>query len=155
MKNFNTFIAAILIAITPVYLTGCQSLQNATPTERIERSIPYLRASAIVITNGVFNYAVDEEDREAKAQVVYDIALVIESMTVEGKLDINSVAELVSNYVPDKSHWHEFAVSLIMIYADVHAQAQDLEDANKVKVLVKALNAIAGGCKSAAKVYLD
>ena len=155
MKNFSTILLAILLALSPICLIGCQSLQDATPAQRIERSIPYLRGSAIIITNGVFNYAVDEEDRKAKAQIVYDIALVIETMTAEGKIDINSVAELVSNYVPDKSHWSEFAASIIMIYADVHAQAQDLEDTSKTKVLAKALNAIAGGCKAASRVYLD
>lgn len=155
MKSFKLIISAILIAAMPVYFTGCQSINSSDPVVRIERSIPYLRASAIVVTMSVFNYAVSEEDRAEKAKIVYDIAYVIEQMTLNEDIDINTVAEVISHYVPDKSHWSEFAANIILIYADFHAQAQSFEQPEKIKVLTKALNAIASGCRAAAKPYIE
>jgi hypothetical protein len=155
MKSFKTLICAILIACLPVYFTGCQSINSSDPLVRIEKSVPYLRASAMVVTGYVFNYAVSEDDRAEKAQVVYDIAYVIEQLTVNGDVDIETFAQVVSHYVPDKSHWAEFAASIILIYADFHAQAQSFEQPEKLRVLTKALNAIAGGCRAAAKPYVE
>lgn len=153
MKNFSIFIMALIMAFSSV---SCQSTSK-DPFVRIEKSTPYLRASAILITNSVFSYAVSDEDRSAKAKVVYDVATLIEELTVDGDVSINAIAELVSMYVPDKSHWHEFASNLILIYADVHAQVIELEgdNADKRRILAKALKQIAGGCKAAASLYQE
>lgn len=155
MINFKNLIAAILIATISVSVTGCQSMEGLTYSQKVERSIPYLRISAMVITNGVFSHAVSESDRSEKAQIVYNIAELIESLTGQETIDINSVAEKVSNFVPDKSHWNELVANLILIYADIHANAQSLGEEDKSRVLKKALNAIAAGCKASAKPFLQ
>mgnify|MGYP007090110568 CR=1 FL=1 len=154
MKSFNVLVAVILMLVIPASFTGCQSMEGLTYEQRVERSIPYLRVSAMIITNGVFAHAVSENDRQEKAKVVYDIAELIESLTVQENIDINSVAEKVSNFVPDKSHWHEMVANLNLIYADLHANAQSLEEGDKSRVLKIALNAIAAGCKVSAKPFL-
>mgnify|MGYP006935481202 CR=1 FL=1 len=154
MKNFSTILLAIVIALSGV---SCQSINSSDPFVRIEKSTPYLRASAIIITNGVFSYAISDSDRAEKAKIVYDIATVIEQLTIDGDISIESVSEIISYYVPDRSHWHEFAANIILIYADVYAQVKDLEgdNADKRRILAKALNQIAGGCKAAASVYQE
>lgn len=154
MKNFKVLFLALIVAISSV---SCQSLNSNDPYVRIERSTPYLRASAIVVTNGVLGYAISDSDRAEKAKVVYDIATVIEQLTIDGDVSIESISEVLLSYVPEKSHWYEFATNLILIYADVHAQVRDLEGdpSDKRKILVKALNQIAGGCKVAANVYAE
>lgn len=154
MKNFKILMAAILMLMVSVSFTGCQSMEGLTYEQRIERSIPYLRVSAMVITNGVFAYAVSENDKQEKAKVVYDIAELIESLTIQETIDINSVAEKISGFIPDKSHWNEMVANLILIYADLHANAQSLEEDDKSRILKKALNAIAAGCKVSAKPFI-
>lgn len=151
MKNFSIIFLAIAIAFSGV---SCQSTSN-DPYKQIERYVPYLRGSAMVITSSVFNAAISDKDKADKAKIVYDIATVIEQLTIDGDISVESIAETISKYLPVNSHWDEFAANIILIYADVYAQSQELEDQDsKRKILVKALNQIAGGCKAAAKIYV-
>lgn len=152
MKSLNAVFLAIVIAVYP--LVGCASFKSADPYQRVELSLPYLRTSAMLIAGSVFNYAVSEEDREAKARIVYDIASTIEELTKEGDISVEKIGEIVSNYLPDKSHWDEFAANIILLYADVYGQTDLFQGDEKRQLLVKALNYIATGCKAAAKIYI-
>lgn len=145
MKNFELF---LLVGILCVLLSGCSSFYT-----NLERSTPYLKSSSAIVTQVLLLEAVDEEDRKEKAQIVISIADLIIEIGESGDVSIENFGNKISYFVPNKSHWHEFATALILVYADFHAQAQELEGAEKQKVLLKALNKIAAGCKVAAEQF--
>jgi hypothetical protein len=149
MKNFNQNVLTFIILIGCFLLLGCQSTGFYS---NLEKATPYLRSSSAIITSLTLQEAVSEDDRKEKAKIILNIASVIEEMTQNGEVDILVFADKISNSLPNKNHWDEFAASLILIYADFNAQAQSVLDENDRKqVLIQALNKIASGCKLAAQ----
>lgn len=134
-----------------IFLTGCSSLNGNFYTQ-LKRSTPYLKSSSAILTNLILQQAVSEIDRKEKAGVILEVASVIEQMTNSGEVDLEIFTKKISEVLPDKNGWDDFAVSIIFIYADFHSQAQTIADENEKKIiLIQALNKIAAGCKLAAQ----
>jgi len=151
MKKINYL---VLIFLASVLTSGCQSFNFDNSIDKIESSLPYLKKSSNFITKSIFSYAVSEKDRQNKAKIVYSLAEGIEEITQNGELSIESVAKVIEKYLPNKSHWDDLATNLILMYADIYGSTKDFEENKRNEILLKALNNIAAGCKSAAKVYI-
>lgn len=150
MKNFNQ-ICCLFFSV--IFLTGCSSL-NGDFYSNLKRSTPYLKSSSAIVTTLVLQEAISETDRKEKAQIILQLSSVIEEMTSNGEVDLDLFTQNISKVLPQKSHWDDFAVSLVLIYADFHSQAQSISDENeKMILLIQALNKIAAGCKIAAQRY--
>jgi hypothetical protein len=150
MKNFKLHILSFLAIISQ---TGCSSLNGDFYTN-LKRTTPYLKSSSAIVTRLVLSEAVSKEDREKRAKTIVAVAEMIEEMTKEGEVDLAVVMSRISYFFPDESNWGEFSSTIILIYADFHAQAQTIENEDeKRKVLILALNKIAAGCRAGAKYY--
>lgn len=150
MKNFKL---SVLCLLTISLFAGC-SLKGDFYSQ-LQNTIPYLRSSTAIITQVVLSEAVSDEDRKEKAKKVMEVAEMIEAMTENGDVSLEVFASKLSYFVPDKSHWHEFASALILVYADFYARASELDETSKQKMLIQALNRIAAGCKVAASSYAN
>lgn len=148
MKSFNQI---WFLFFSILFFTGCSSLNEDFYTQ-LKRSTPYLKSSSAILTNLILQEAVSEIDRKEKARIILELSSVIEEMTNNGEVDLEIFSKKISEILPDKSIWDDFAVSIILIYADFHAQAQTITDENEKKIiLIQALNKMAAGCKLAAK----
>jgi hypothetical protein len=132
-------------------LTGC-SLKGDFYSS-LSKSTPYLSGSAAIITQVVLSEAVSVEDRKSKAKTVLQVAALIEEMTANGDVSLETFGLKLSYFIPDKSYWHEFSAGLILLYADIYAQSKELDPESRTKILIKALNKIAYGCKVAAENF--
>lgn len=148
MPIFNK-LALLFIAIS---LTGCSSIKGDF-YDNVGLATPYLRSASSTFTGIVLSKAVSDSDRKAKAALVFKIAAVIEEMTVEDDLSVESLTEKISAVLPNKLHWDEYVVSIVLLYAEFHAQVQEGDETSKRKILVNALNRIADGCKASALSY--
>jgi hypothetical protein len=151
MKNFRVILLSLFIAF---FSSSCSSLNQTDFYNNLSRSSVYLKSSSSYITSVVLTQEKSEETRAKIARVIYDISFTIENLTVEDDITPESFAAIISRYVPEGSSFNDFAVNIIILYADFYSQANQLEANTKARILLTALNRISAGCKIASNKYL-
>lgn len=151
MKNFKAILLCLFIAF---FSSSCSSLNQTAFYNNLSRSSIYLKSSSSYITSVVLAQEKSEETRAKIARVIYDISFIIENLTVEDDITPESFAAIISRYVPESSSLNDFAVNIILLYADFYSQTNQLEGNTRTRILLTALNKISAGCKIASSKYL-
>jgi hypothetical protein len=151
MKNFRVILLCLFVAF---FSSSCSSLNQTDFYNNLSRSSVYLKSSSSYITSVVLAQEKSEETRAKIARVIYDISFTIENLTVEDDITPESFAAIISRYVPEGSSLNDFAVNIILLYADFYSQTNQLEANTKARILLTALNKISAGCKIASNKYL-
>ena len=138
----------IILSILASCFVGCSSMSNFY--NGLNNSSPYFRSSSALITTLVLQKAVSDEDRQEKAKIVLNLATAIETLTKGDNLSVETVSTTLLQSIPDKPHWKEYTMALVLLYTDFYEQNDKVVIGDKQKALITALNRIASGCRIAA-----
>lgn len=146
----------VLIALSSLLLIGCtttggnNSDTNSAQTG-VENALPYIKPAVILACTVVLEQALSPEDRIEKAKMIYNVATVVESLTVGQTPTPEQLQKALSDHLPaEKTHWAKYIVAVKDIYAAQFAKLN-----NDAALAVKVLNAIASGCKDATEEYVE
>ena len=128
---------------------GSNSTGGTTVQQKIEQALPYVKPAVSLACTAVLEGAVSPEDRVTKAKMIHDVANVIRSLSGGSVPSADDLDEAVANFLPEKTHWTNFAASLSDVYRDLYGKIQD-----DPALALKVLNAIADGCVSSTSSYV-
>lgn len=147
MKNI---ILSIILTVSLIALPGCAFFENiSSPGQTVRNYLPYIEPTVAIAASAVFSIATSGSDRAKKAQVVYNVADVVEVLSKGATLTPEQFEALLGESVPKKEQWASFAVSISSIYSSVYYRVS-----GDAKVALETLAAIASGLKKSAKPYL-
>lgn len=129
--------------------SSSSSSSSTTVQQKIEQALPYVKPAVNLACTAVLEGAVSPEDRVTKAKMIHDVANVIRSLSSGSVPSADDLDEAVANFLPEKTHWTNFAASLSDVYRDLYNQI-----GNDPALALKVLNAIADGCVSATSSYI-
>ena len=115
----------------------------------VEQALPYIKPAVNLACTAVLSGAVSPEDRVTKAKMIHDVANVVRSLSTGDVPSVEDLDDAVENFLPEKTHWTNFATSLSDIYKDLYSKIGD-----DPTLALKVLNAIADGCVSATAGYV-
>ena len=151
-----------LLSIVPVafLLAACATNNNnsggestggttSTPAEKVEAALPYIKPAVTLACTAVLEAAVSPEDRVEKAKMIHDVANVVRSLSKGSVPTTEELDKAVSNFLPEKTHWTNFASSLSDVYQNLFRQIN-----GDPALALKVLTAIADGCVAATQGYL-
>lgn len=159
----NKILSALLALPVIVVLTSCATnngggsgennggtTNGTTAAQKVEQALPYIKPAVSLACTAVLEAAVSPEDRVQKAKMIHDVAAVVRGLSAGSVPSTEQLDNAVSNFLPEKTHWTNFASSLSDIYNNLFRQI------NGDPVLaLKVLNAIADGCVSATAGYVQ
>lgn len=144
MKNI------ILSLILVIALPGCAFFENVSkPGQTVRDYLPYIEPTVAVATSAIYSIATSGQDRVKKAQVIYNVADVVEVLSKGATLTPEQFEALVGESVPNKEQWASFAVTISSVYSSVYYRVS-----GDAKVTLETLAAISAGLKKASKPYL-
>jgi hypothetical protein len=147
MKNTIT---SLILAVTLIALPGCAFFENVSkPGQTVQSYLPYIEPTVAIAASAVFSIATNGSDRVKKAQIVYNIAVVVEALSRGASLTPEQFEALLSESMPKKEQWASFAVSISSVYSSVYYRVN-----GDAKIALDTLAAIAAGLKKSAKPYL-
>lgn len=159
----NKFFAALLTLPVAFMLSSCATNNGggtgentggttggSTPAEKVEAALPYVKPAVTLACTAVLEAAVSPEDRVEKAKMIHDVASVVRSLTTGSVPTSQQLDEAISNFLPKKTHWTNFAGSLSDVYQNLFRQIN-----GDPALALKVLNAIADGCVAATQGYLN
>ncbi|MFZ4599980.1 MAG: hypothetical protein ACOYNN_15155 [Terrimicrobiaceae bacterium] len=129
--------------------TGGTTNQNSA-AQKVEAALPYVKPAVALACTAVLEAAVSDSDRVEKAKMIHDVAAVVRSLTGGSVPTVQQLDEAISNFLPEKTHWTNFADSLSDVYQNLFRQIN-----GDPALALKVLNAIADGCVSATQTYLN
>ena len=151
-----------LLSIVPVafLMAACATNNNnsggestggttSTPAQKVEQALPYIKPAVTLACTAVLEAAVSPEDRVEKAKMIHDVANVVRSLSKGSVPTTEELDKAVSNFLPEKTHWTNFASSLSDVYQNLFRQIN-----GDPALALKVLNAIADGCVAATQGYL-
>lgn len=144
-------ILALLIAMA-IPLSSCAYLkQDAGVTPKrdlVTIVIPSLRASSYIVASQVFEKAKTLEDKRAKAEIVYNVAKIVEGLA-NGTIPLpTEFIGKLKEVIPNKPHWNEFSRLLGIVYGDFYTEQRKNPN---VELAAEAFSKIAEGCRLAAE----
>jgi hypothetical protein len=122
---------------------------TSTPAQKVEQALPYIKPAVTLACTAVLEAAVSPEDRVEKAKMIHDVANVVRSLSKGSVPTTEELDKAVSNFLPEKTHWTNFASSLSDVYQNLFRQIN-----GDPALALKVLNAIADGCVAATQGYL-
>jgi hypothetical protein len=144
MKNL------ILSLLLVLALPGCAFFENiSTSGQTVRDYLPYIEPTVAVAASAIFSIATSGQDRVKKAQVIYNVADVVEVLSKGAVLSPEQFDALVGESVPNKEQWASFAVTISSVYSSVYYRVS-----GDAKVALETLAAISAGLKKASKPYL-
>lgn len=147
MKNI---ILSLVLTVSLIVLPGCAFFENVSkPGQTVRDYLPYIEPTVAVATSAIFSIATSGQDRVKKAQIVYNIADVVEVLSKGTALTPEQFEELLGESLPNKSQWASFAVTISSVYSSVYYRVS-----GDAKVALDTLAAIASGLKKSTKNYL-
>lgn len=150
-----------LLSIIPLafLLAACATNNNSggestggttsTPAQKVEQALPYIKPAVTLACTAVLEAAVSPEDRVEKAKMIHDVANVVRSLSKGSVPTTEELDKAVANFLPEKTHWTNFASSLSDVYQNLFRQIN-----GDPALALKVLNAIADGCVAATQGYL-
>ena len=131
--------------------TGGESTGGTTTTaaQKVEQALPYIKPAVTLACTAVLEAAVSPADRAEKAKMIHDVANVVRSLSKGNVPTTEELDKAVANFLPEKTHWTNFASSLTDVYQNLFRQIN-----GDPALALKVLNAIADGCVSATEGYL-
>ena len=151
-----------LLSIVPVafLMAACATNNNnsggestggttSTPAQKVEQALPYIKPAVTLACTAVLEAAVSPEDRVEKAKMIHDVANVVRSLSKGSVPTTEELDKAVANFLPEKTHWTNFASSLSDVYQNLFRQIN-----GDPALALKVLNAIADGCVAATQGYL-
>lgn len=152
----------VLLAVLPLSLLmiGCESTNpskdgeqvggsTSTAREKVEQALPYIKPAVTLACTAVLEAAVSPEDKQEKAKMIHDVAKVVRSLSGGSVPTVQQLDEAIANFLPEKTHWTNFANSLSDVYQNLFRQI-----GGDPALALKVLNAIADGCVAATEGYL-
>lgn len=146
---------ALLLASCASNNSGSNSSSNSSSStatnvrNAVEQALPYIKPAVNLACTAVLSGAVSPEDRVTKAKMIHDVANVVRSLSTGDVPSVEDLDDAVENFLPEKTHWTNFATSLSDIYKDLYSKIGD-----DPTLALKVLNAIADGCVSATAGYV-
>jgi hypothetical protein len=122
---------------------------TSTPAQKVEQALPYIKPAVTLACTAVLEAAVSPEDRVEKAKMIHDVANVVRSLSKGSVPTTEELDKAVANFLPEKTHWTNFASSLSDVYQNLFRQIN-----GDPALALKVLNAIADGCVAATQGYL-
>ena len=122
---------------------------TSTPAQKVEQALPYIKPAVTLACTAVLEAAVSPEDRVEKAKMIHDVANVVRSLSKGSVPTTQELDKAVANFLPEKTHWTNFASSLSDVYQNLFRQIN-----GDPALALKVLNAIADGCVAATQGYL-
>jgi len=152
-KSFLALIPAVMLAAcaTNNTNTGGESTGGTTSTaaQKVEQALPYIKPAVTLACTAVLEAAVSPEDRAEKAKMIHDVANVVRALSKGNVPTTEELDKAVANFLPEKTHWTNFASSLTDVYGNLFRQIN-----GDPALALKVLNAIADGCVQATQGYL-
>ena len=140
----------IILSLLLITLPGCAVFdQTSKAGQTVSNYLPYIEPSVAIAASAVFVLAVSENDRAAKAAVIYTVADVVQALALGAVVTPEQFEKVLGESLPDKDHWASFAVSVSSVYSSVYYRV-----GGDAKVSLQALAAIAKGLKTAVAPYL-
>jgi len=157
----NKFISALCIIPISILLTSCATNNNGgsadntggttnttTPAQKVEQALPYIKPAVTLACTAVLEAAVSPEDKVEKAKMINSVARVVRDLSAGNVPTTQDLDKAVANFLPEKTHWTNFAASLSDVYGNVFRQIN-----GDPALALKVLNAIADGCVAATQGY--
>lgn len=122
---------------------------TTTAAQKVEQALPYIKPAVTLACTAVLEAAVSPEDRAEKAKMIHDVANVVRSLSKGNVPTTEELDKAVANFLPEKTHWTNFASSLSDVYQNLFRQIN-----GDPALALKVLNAIADGCVQATQGYI-
>lgn len=141
----------ILLCAALSVIVGCANFLSETSStgQNVQMYLPYIEPTVSLATSAVFSLAVNEQDRSAKAKVIYNISGVVETLSKGKSLTPDQFQEVLSENVPNKEHWIRFVVSISSVYSSVYYRVS-----GDAKVSLETMAAIARGLRAGVLPYI-
>lgn len=157
----NKILSALLTLPVAILLSSCATNNNggggdntggttSTPAQKVEQALPYIKPAVTLACTAVLEAAVSPEDRVEKARMIHDVANVVRSLSSGSVPSSADLDKAISNFLPQKTHWTNFASSLSDVYQNLFRQIN-----GDPALALKVLNAIADGCVAATQGYVQ
>ena len=150
MKN-KLLIALLIVFCLP--LSGCQSFKTAIRDNRsgIEKAVDYARFASYFACAQILDLAVDDGDKQEKAQIIFDISSALSALSEKNPTS-EDIEALVVAHTPDKMHWEFLGQELGRIYENLYSDISSDED---FVLVAEFINEISEGCKQASLQFLS
>ena len=157
----NKILSALLTLPVAILLSSCATNNGggagdntggttSTPAQKVEQALPYVKPAVTLACTAVLEAAVSPEDRVEKARMIHDVANVVRSLSSGSVPSSADLDKAISNFLPQKTHWTNFASSLSDVYQNLFRQIN-----GDPALALKVLNAIADGCVAATQGYVQ
>ena len=157
----NKFISALASIPVVILLTSCATNNGgnsgdstggttSTPAQKVEAALPYIKPAVTLACTAVLEAAVSPEDRAEKAKMIHDVAKVVRGLSSGSVPSVQDLDNAVAGFLPQKTHWTNFANSLGDVYQNLFRQIN-----GDPALALKVLNAIADGCVAATEGYIQ
>jgi hypothetical protein len=157
----NKFLSALLALPIAILLSSCATNNGgagadntggttSTPAQKVEQALPYIKPAVTLACTAVLEAAVSPEDKLEKARMIHDVARVVRSLSSGNVPSANDLDKTIANFLPQKTHWTNFASSLSDVYQNMFRQIN-----GDPALALKVLNAIADGCVAATQGYVQ
>lgn len=155
-KSFLALIPAVMLAAcaTDNKNTAGESTGGSTSTttaqQKVEQALPYIKPAVTLACTAVLEAAVSPADRAEKAKMIHDVANVVRALSKGNVPTTEDLDKAVANFLPEKTHWTNFASSLSDVYGNLFRQIN-----GDPALALRVLNAIADGCVAATQGYVN
>jgi len=157
----NKFISALASIPVVILLTSCATNNGGnsgdstggtttTAAQKVEAALPYIKPAVSLACTAVLEAAVSDSDRAEKAKLIHDVAKVVRGLSAGSVPSVQDLDNAVAGFLPQKTHWTNFANSLGDVYGNLFRQIN-----GDPALALKVLNAIADGCVSATEGYIQ
>ena len=157
----NKFISALASIPVVILLTSCATNNGGnsgdstggtttTAAQKVEAALPYIKPAVSLACTAVLEAAVSDSDRAEKAKLIHDVAKVVRGLSAGAVPSVQDLDKAVADFLPQKTHWTNFANSLGDVYGNLFRQIN-----GDPALALKVLNAIADGCVSATEGYIQ
>ena len=159
MNKFKLLPILSILSLSLI-LVGCESTNpskdgeqtggtTSTPAQKVEAALPYIKPAVTLACTAVLEAAVSPEDRAEKAKMIHDVAKVVRGLSAGSVPSVQDLDNAVAGFLPQKTHWTNFANSLGDVYQNLFRQIN-----GDPALALKVLNAIADGCVAATEGYI-
>lgn len=136
----------ILVLLCLMSLSSCVTFQDV----KVKELTPYAEEVAFFTSDKMLGYAVSDEDRLKKAEILFSVSAAIESLASDEAPSVEQWERAIVNALPDKPHWRMFADDITFLYKVFRDKLVDTEDE---RVIMDFIHEVSSGTKFAAERY--
>lgn len=141
-------VSLVIVPLLCLPLVGCAT--NQTPTDTVVAVTPYVRPAMTALCIVVLNSAVDDKDRSEKAQEIYHLSSLFESLAKGEFPSVGRFEDILNDHLPKKAHWASLSKSLANIYKGQYPKLMQ----GDTKAWIDFCREVVGGIADATEGYV-